>query len=144
MTGCFGLHEWAMTYRLTQDELRHAYLPLRVTPAQVEETVHEIGLRCTHIDAFRFFTAEAVPLNAGTPTRAAQPDLEQPGCLHANMDLYKHAVRLAPLVGSGLVAQAFALARDVRDVDMRAAPYDLTDLGVVPLDRKSTRLNSSH
>ena len=133
MTGCFGLHEWAMTYRLTQDELRHAYLPLRVTPAQVEETVHEIGLRCTHIDAFRFFTAEAVPLNAGTPTRAAQPDLEQPGCLHASMDLYKYAFWFSPLVASELVADCFETAVRARELDMRASPYDMGPFGLEPI-----------
>ena len=42
------------------------------------------------------------------------------------MDLYKHAFRLWPLVGSDLVADCFELAWDVRTVDMRAAPYDLT------------------
>ena len=41
------------------------------------------------------------------------------------MDLYKHAFRLWPLVGSDLVADCFELAWDVRTVDMRAAPYDL-------------------
>jgi hypothetical protein len=44
-------------------------------------------LRCSHFDAFRFFTPEAVPRNAGSPSRATQQDWEQPGCLHANMDL---------------------------------------------------------
>ncbi|QYJ04508.1 hypothetical protein KUV85_02165 [Nocardioides panacisoli] len=45
------------------------------------------------------------------------------------MDLYKHAFRLSPMVCSDLVADCFELARDIRVVDMRAAPYDLTDLG---------------
>ena len=44
------------------------------------------------------------------------------------MDLYKHAFRLWPLVGSDLVADCFELAWDVRTVDMRAAPYDLAAL----------------
>jgi hypothetical protein len=42
------------------------------------------------------------------------------------MDLYKHAFRLWPLVGSDVVADCFELAWDVRNTDMRAAPYDLT------------------
>ena len=49
------------------------------------------------------------------------------------MDLYKHAFRLWPLVGSDLVADCFELAWDVRTVDMRAAPYDLADLGFSPI-----------
>ena len=49
------------------------------------------------------------------------------------MDLYKHAFRLWPLVGSDLVADCFELAWDVRTVDMRAAPYDLAGLGFEPI-----------
>ena len=49
------------------------------------------------------------------------------------MDLYKHAFRLWPLVGSDLVADCFELAWDVRTVDMRAAPYDLTAWGFEPI-----------
>ena len=61
------------------------------------------------------------------------PTYEQPGCLHATMDLYKHAFRLCPLVGSDLVADCFELAWDVRTVDMRAAPYDLAAWGLEPI-----------
>ena len=49
------------------------------------------------------------------------------------MDLYKHAFRLTPLVSSDLVADCFELARDIRVLDMRAAPYDLADLGFEPV-----------
>ena len=49
------------------------------------------------------------------------------------MDLYKHAFRLWPLVGSDLVADCFELAWDVRTVDMRAAPYDLTAWDFEPI-----------
>ena len=49
------------------------------------------------------------------------------------MDLYKHAFRLWPLVGSDLVADCFELAWDVRTVDMRAAPYDLGPWGLPPI-----------
>jgi hypothetical protein len=49
------------------------------------------------------------------------------------MDLYKHAFRLTPLVASELVADCFALARDIRELDMRASPYDLRDLGYAPV-----------
>ena len=31
--GCFGMHEWAMVYRLAEDETRHATYPLRLGPA---------------------------------------------------------------------------------------------------------------
>ena len=130
---CFGLHEWAMVYGLEQREIRHEAWPLRLTPDRVREVVDEQGLRCTHYDAFRFFTPDAAPRNESAPTRAAQPDLEQPGCLHATMDLYKWADKYVELVGSDLVADAFALAREARRLDMEAAPYDLRELGYEPV-----------
>ncbi|MFZ5870557.1 MAG: 3-methyladenine DNA glycosylase, partial [Actinomycetota bacterium] len=67
------------------------------------------------------------------PPRTRQVDLEQPGCLHATMDLYKWAYKLTPAVPSELVADCFGLARDVRTLDMRASPYDLSALGYQPV-----------
>ena len=46
------------------------------------------------------------------------------------MDLYKHAFRLTPMICSDLVADCFELAREIRVLDMRAAPYDLTGLEI--------------
>jgi hypothetical protein len=97
---------------------------------QVVES-HKIG--CSHFDAFRFFTDEARPLNVLQPTRESQPKLEQGGCLHANMDLYKWAAKLAPFTPSALVLDCFELARDIRTLDMRASPYDLAPLGYEPV-----------
>jgi len=134
MVNCFGLHEWAMVYRMNQQEIRHASQPLRLSPDAIAATVEDLGLRCTHIDAYRFFTPQARPLNALTPTRATQPDLEQPGCLHAGMDLYKYSMWFQAQVGSELVADCFGLARDAREVDMAASPYDLTAYGVTPIE----------
>jgi hypothetical protein len=37
------------------------------------------------------------------------------------------------MVPSDLVADCFELARDIRVLDMRAAPYDLADLGFEPV-----------
>ena len=131
--GCFGMHEWAMVYRQTQEEVRHNAWPLRLSPADTAAVVEERGVRCSHFDAYRFFTAPARPLNLLTPTRETQHALEQPGCLHANMDIYKWAYKLSPLVPSELVADCFALAREIRALDMRASPYDLADLGYPPV-----------
>lgn len=129
--GCFGLHEWAMV--LGSEEVRHENWPLRLSQEEIRATIDEVGLRCTHFDAFRFFTPIAAPLNPLQLTRIDQKDIEQPGCLHANMDLYKHAQRFAPIFGSEIVRSAFALAKDIRAVDMQTAPYDLADLGVIPI-----------
>ena len=131
--GCFGLHEWAMVHGQAQDDVRHASWPLRLGAAGTTAVVEALPVRCTHWDAFRFFTPSARPLNVLQPTKEGRRDLEQPGCLHATMDLYEHAYRLSPFVPSELVADAFALARRVRELDMRASPYDLRELGHEPV-----------
>jgi hypothetical protein len=131
--GCLGLHEWAMVYRQPAESLRHAAWPLRLGAAGTDAVVESHRIRCTHFDAFRFFTEPALPLNTVQPRPDDRVAMEQPGCLHATMDLYKHAFRLAPMVPSELVADCFALARDVRALDMRASPYDLTELGYPPV-----------
>jgi hypothetical protein len=131
--GCFGMHEWAMVYGLKDGEQRHESSPLRLSHAATDAVVKSCPVRCTHVDAFRFFTASARPLNTLQPTRADQVALEQPGCLHAGMDLYKWAYKLSPVVPSSLVLQCFELARDIRVLDMQASPYDLTALGYEPV-----------
>jgi hypothetical protein len=131
-TGCFGLHEWAMIYRQPVEEVRHD-LPLRLGPDGTDRVVEGHRITCSHFDAFRFFTDAARPRNTLQPASVDRPDFEQPGCLHAGMDLYKHAYRLSPLVDSDLVLDCFALAADIRVLDMRASPYDLAGVpGVDP------------
>jgi hypothetical protein len=131
--GCFGMHEWAMVYGLAEGEQRHEDWPLRLGTRGTDAVVESQPVRCSHFDAFRFFTDAARPLNALQPSRSAQVALEQPGCLHATMDLYKWAYKLVPLVGSDVVARCFELAREVRLLDMQASPYDLAALGVEPV-----------
>ncbi|MBC3191996.1 3-methyladenine DNA glycosylase [Pseudonocardia sp. C8] len=130
--GCFGLHEWAMVYRT--DRPRHGgTVGLRLGGAGTDAVVESLRISCSHYDAYRFFTEAAAPRNALTPTRETQAELEQPGCLHATMDLYKWAYKLAPAAPSELVADCFALAADVRELDMRAGPYDLAGYGFTPV-----------
>jgi hypothetical protein len=131
--GCFGLHEWAMVYRQAPEEVRHSHWPLRFRPEEIARIVERQPLCCTHFDAFRFFTPAARPLNRLQPARVTVPENEQRGCLHANMDLYKWAFKLAPFTPSELIADCFALARDIREVDMRASPYDFSALGFAPI-----------
>jgi hypothetical protein len=100
---------------------------------EVEAIVESIPLRCTHFDAFRFFTPAAAPRNAGAPNRATQIDWEQPGCLHANMDLYKWCYKLGPLIDSELLLDCLELAAAAREIDMRASPYDLSGYGYSPI-----------
>jgi len=131
--GCFGLHEWAMVYRQSPEEIRHNAWPLRFPSDELARIVEAGPVCCSHFDAFRFFTAPARPLNRLQPDRESTPQLEQRGCLHANMDLYKWAFKLAPFTPSELVADCFELARDIREIDMRASPYDLLALGFPPI-----------
>ena len=130
--GCFGLHEWAMVHRASEHGTRHDW-PLRLGERGTDEVVEGHRITCTHFDAFRFFTPSARPLNTLSPGSKDREEFEQPGCLHAGMDLYKHAFRLSPMVPSDLVADCFELAWDVRVLDMRASPYDLADLGLDPV-----------
>lgn len=131
--GCFGLHEWAMVYRAREGDVRHEQVPLRLGQAGTDEVVERHQIACSHFDAFRFFTPDAVSRNAIQPTREAQVDLEQPGCLHAGMDTYKWATKLAPLVPSDLTMDCFDLAMEVRRLDMQASPYDLSGYDVEPV-----------
>jgi hypothetical protein len=131
--GCFGLHEWAMVYQQDAEQVRHSRWPLRLGPAGTDAVVEGHRIRCTHHDAFRFFTEPARPLNVLQPARSDQVALEQPGCLHATMDLYKWAYKLSPAVPSELTLDCFTLARRTRELDMRASPYDLAELGYAPV-----------
>jgi hypothetical protein len=135
--GCFGLHEWAMVYRVDPADRRHPQLAIRVPDEVVEVTVEQVGLRCTHFDALRFFSSEARPRNASTLSRDTQLEHEQPGCLHATMDLYKYCMWLQPLLPAELSADAFELARDARALDMAASPYDLAGYGLAPVPVES-------
>jgi hypothetical protein len=128
--GCFGLHEWAMVYR--QAEHRHP-LPLRMGQRGTDRVVEEHPIRCTHFDAFRFFTPSAEALNRVRPTRATQIDLDQPGCLHAAMDVHKWSSKLGPAVPGTLALDCFALAAEIRLLDMQASPYDLSSYGQPPV-----------
>ncbi|MGL1409555.1 hypothetical protein ACSTIX_23730, partial [Vibrio parahaemolyticus] len=70
--GCFGLHEWAMAYRT--EDVRHA-VPLRLGSDGTDAVVESHDLKCTHFDAFRFFTPDAVPRNRTALSRDLQIDV---------------------------------------------------------------------
>lgn len=128
---CFGMHEWAMLYR--SDERRYGDIPLRVSQRELEETIEDTPIRCTHYDAFRFFSDAARPFNKLDlhPKRVTEND--QPGCVHANMDLYRLSYKIAPFISSRLMAKLFLLAKSARELDMRASPYDLRQYGFSPI-----------
>ena len=127
--GCFGLHEWAMVYKQTAQEHRHSQVPLRLSQEETDRVVENHRIQCSHYDAFRVFTPPARPLNTLQPTRQGMRANEQPGCLHAGMDLYKWAMKLEPIVESATVLDTFDLARAIRTLDMEASPYDVRAWG---------------
>ena len=129
---CFGLHEWAMVY--SGADIRHKEsAPLRLPQAEIDELVKSRPLVCTHFDAFRFFSPEAKPMNKHQLNLDDRPKLEQPACIHANMDLYKWAYKSMPWVGSETVWKCFQLALKARTIDMKASPYDLREWGYEPI-----------
>ena len=127
--GCFGIHEWAMVYKTSDEQRRHQQVPLRLSPAETDAVVERHRIQCSHHDAFRFFTEPARPLNTLQPSRAGMVANEQPGCLHAGMDLYKWAMKIGPIASSDIVVDCFDLALDIRTLDMEASPYDLRGWG---------------
>ena len=129
--GCAGMHEWAMVHG--GGAVRHADVPLRLSRSDIDRILEEVGPRCTHFDAFRFFSRSARPLNHMELTRSDMLGTEQPGCLHANMDLYKWAYKGWPWIGSDLVVDGLELAFEIRELDMRASPYDLRSQGLEPV-----------
>ena len=131
--GCRGLHEWAMVYRQSEAERRHAWLPLRVDEETLNRQVESGCLRCTHYDAFRFFTPPARAFNELQPRSDSRLETEQRGCIHVNMDLYKWGYKFYPWVGSDLIAKAFEVCVFAREVDMRASPYDVRELDMDPI-----------
>jgi hypothetical protein len=128
---CFGLHEWAMVYK--SSAFRHQGYRLRLSQEELAAFVESQNLCCSHYDAYRFFTEEAKPMNALAPTLETRLTMEQGGCLHANMDIYKWSVKLWPWVGSDFMARAYGLALSAREMDMRASPYDLIEAGFLPI-----------
>ena len=129
---CHGLHEWAMVHG--GKNVRHEKTtPLRLPQAQIDALVESRPLACTHHDAFRFFAAAAKPLNRLQPSLDSRLALEQPGCVHANMGLYKWAAKSMPWIGSPLLLDCFEMALELRDLDMRASPYDLSAWGREPI-----------
>ncbi|RYX82644.1 3-methyladenine DNA glycosylase [bacterium] len=127
---CFGWHEWAMVYRA--EETRHAQ-PLRLSHDAIATLLESQTLRCSHFDAVRFWTPEALPLNTMSPKSHDRSAWEQPGCIHANMDLYKFAAKFAPWIPSRLMIEAFVVAKFARELDMRASPYELSAFGFEPV-----------
>lgn len=141
--GCYGVHEWAMVYR--GHDVRHAGIaPLRLAQDVVDGFVESRPVACSHFDAYRFFAPEAKPLNRLELDWSVRHTMEQPGCVHANMDLYRWACTAMPWIGSDLLMDCFELAVDLRVLDMQASPYDLRHLGFQPVRVETTEGRSEY
>ena len=123
-----------------------SHIPLRVSSQIIEETIQTRGTNCTHFDALRFFTPTALPFNTPAYTdivrqRSQQVMYEQPACVHANMDLFKIALRLQPFIASSLIVEALQVALISRTLDVEASPYDVSSfgLGFVPVETSHGR-----
>lgn len=81
-----------------------------------------------HIDHIPMSSQMPSPRHANKAilSRECQPQFEQPACIHANMDLFKYAYTLYPLIPSSLLQQALILAIKARKIDMLASPYDVS------------------
>lgn len=129
---CHGLHEWAMVYGGT--EVRHGKTTsLRLPQAEIDALVASRPVCCSHHDAFRFFAPSARAFNRLQPSLETRMQHEQPGCVHANMDLYKWCAKVMPWAGTDLLLDCFELAMELRSLDMRASPYDLSAWGCDPV-----------
>ncbi len=127
--GCFGYHEWAMLYSgrsQPRPKPHQPQLPLRVSQEIIDTIVETPGnLKCTHYDAWRFFQKESQAWNIyPSLNRLDQSKIEQPGCIHANMDLFKYAYQLYPFISSELLLKSLEIAIMARKIDVRASPYD--------------------
>jgi hypothetical protein len=175
---CYGLHEWAMQYVKKEEEedeertmiggddpstgstdvkkknfVNHyqPHLPRRVSADVIRTTVERRGVHCTHVDAIKYFTTDALPLNAyqssttttddtdnnnsSSSTRRAIDQLqwEQPACVHAHMDLLQYAMRLQPFIEAELFRDILATCLAARRLDVAASPYDATRYGLIPV-----------
>lgn len=128
---CLGMHEWAMVYK--QETAARYTIPFRLSIPEMQAFVESRPIRCSHYDAFRFFTPDAIPLNKIQPSLELREELEQPGCIHTNMDVYRWAFKFYPWVSSDLIWEAFNLAYEARFIDMRASPYNLQEFDVIPI-----------
>jgi len=137
---CHGLHEWAMVY--SGSDVRHREcVPLRLPQSEIDSLVSSRPLCCSHFDAFRFFAPDASGFNRLSPTLHSREEHEQPGCIHANMDLYKWAYKSSPWISSDLLRDTLFFAIKAREIDMRASPYDLSTFGypAIPIETPEGR-----
>lgn len=133
---CFGVHEFAMLHSGARHSYYQKNLKLRMTQDQIDRVVERAPIACTHFDATRHFPKSASKRCKVKTSPKQRIENEQAGCVHTNLDLFKHSLRLWPFASSELVADALELAIHARELDMRASPYDLKSTPNLELNRK--------
>ena len=113
---------------------RHAAVPLRLGAAGTDAVVESLPVHCTHHDAFRFFTPPARPRNAVAPD-AGRPgrSTSSPAACTRPWTSTSGPTSSPPPPRATWWPTASSSPRDVRELDMRASPYDLTALGYPPV-----------
>jgi len=130
--GCFGLHEWRWSTGKRPTRSATTTWPLRFPPDELARIVEAhpcVARTSMPSGSSRRRRARSTACNRSAPPRRSSSSR---GCLHANMDLYKWASnsRRSRRPNSSPTARP---ARDIREVDMRASPYDLSKLGFAPI-----------
>ena len=132
--GCFGLHEWAMVLpaRTTSAAASGLAAAARARTAPTR-SCEEHQIKCTHYDAFRFFTPPARPAQsaaAGPGSPAGPGAARLPARVHGPVQV---GLQADPAVPSELLVDCFVLAR--RDPRAGHAGIALrpADLGYPPV-----------
>lgn len=143
---CYGMHEWAMLYQEPNEEepfaTKFQSLPRRVSQGTINETVRSQKVNCSHFDAMRFFAPSAKPYSKFDGlTREGSFTSENPACLHAQMDLLRHALKLGPLLSGEILVECLEIALEARSFDVAASPYDASQFGLesIPVETSEGR-----
>ena len=108
-------------------------VPLRLGQAGTDAVVEAHPIRCTHFDAFRFFTPPAVGRNRLQPDPGDAARAGAAGLPARRDGPLQVGLQAQPGDPGELVADCFELAVEIRELDMRASPYDLREHGYEPV-----------
>ena len=128
---CFGLHEWAMVYQ--SPTVRHASLPLRLDTAATDAVIESMPLRCSHFDAYRFFTEPAAVRNAQHLTRESQSRRRATGVRACRDGSVQVGVQAGAVAGIRACPGLPRVGRRRPGARHAGQPHDLRVLGFEPI-----------
>ena len=97
-------------------------VPLRLGAAGTDAVLESIPLRCSHVDAYRFFTRPPSPATRAPHPCHPGPVGSSPAVCTRTWISTRWSHKLGPLVDSGLLMDCLDLAATARELDMRASP----------------------